>query len=242
MSGQKPLGRKAYGSIPHLPGSRRGPGDHGTTEGMARILTEKARDKHDRIIVTEKLDGANVAVAKIGGVIVALGRAGYLARSSKWEHIRLFDQWVHEPEQSERFHCLLSNGSWVSGEWLALAHGTRYDLGTRDPFAAFDIFVDGERLPTHQFRDACWYAGITTVPCLDEGRPLAIDAALRLLGDGGGYNSIDAPEGAVWRVERDGRFEFIAKYVRPEKVDGCYIPEWSEKPAVWNWRPEGVIA
>ena len=24
----KPLGRKAYGSIPHLPGSRLGPGDH----------------------------------------------------------------------------------------------------------------------------------------------------------------------------------------------------------------------
>lgn len=34
----KPLGHKAYGSIPHLPTSRLGPGDHHVTEGQARIL------------------------------------------------------------------------------------------------------------------------------------------------------------------------------------------------------------
>jgi len=35
---EKPLGQRAYGSIPHLPGSRRGPAD-----------TIKGRDKHDII-------------------------------------------------------------------------------------------------------------------------------------------------------------------------------------------------
>lgn len=237
MTPDKPLGRKAYGSIPHLPGSRRGPGDHGTTEGMARILTEKVRDDRDRIIVTEKLDGSNVAVAKIDGALVALGRSGHTALSSKWEHIRLFDRWVNEPEQYERFDYLLSDGSWISGEWLALAHGTRYDLRGREPFAAFDLFVDGERLPTDRFRDRCWQADIQTVPYVDVGRPMSIEDALRALGDGGGYAALDPPEGAVWRVERAGRFEFIAKYVRPDKVDGYYIPEWSGKSSVWNWYP-----
>ena len=180
----KPLGRKAYGSIPHLPGSRRGPGDHGTTEGMARILTAKPRDDRDRIIVTEKLDGTNVAVAKIDGALVALGRSGHTALSSKWEHVRLFDQWVNAPEQYERFDPLLTEGDWVSGEWLALAHGTRYNLIHRDPFAVFDLFRDGERLPTYMFRDRCWQADIQTVPFVDEGRPLSINDALRALGDG----------------------------------------------------------
>lgn len=66
----KPLGIKAYGHVCHLPGSRLGPGDHKLTPGQARILTEKARDKHDRIIVREKLDGSNVAVARVNGELI----------------------------------------------------------------------------------------------------------------------------------------------------------------------------
>jgi len=57
MRADKPLGRKTYGHIPHLPGSRTGPGDHMCHEGQARIATVKTRDKHDTVIVTEKLDG-----------------------------------------------------------------------------------------------------------------------------------------------------------------------------------------
>ena len=61
MNNNKPLGRKNYGSIPHLPGSRMGEADHKCSEGQARIATEKARDKHDRVICQEKLDGSNVS-------------------------------------------------------------------------------------------------------------------------------------------------------------------------------------
>ena len=75
----KPLGGKAYGSIGHLPNSRLGPGDWHIHEGQMRILTEKPR-KGDRIIITEKLDGACMAVANIDGEIVPLTRAGYRAR------------------------------------------------------------------------------------------------------------------------------------------------------------------
>src|SRR5438552_2604172 len=91
---QKPMGRKAYGHICHLPGSRMGPGDHKLNEGQARILTEKTRDRHDVIIVQEKLDGSNVAVARVGRVLMPLIRAGYPAISSKYEQHRLFAAWV----------------------------------------------------------------------------------------------------------------------------------------------------
>lgn len=38
---RKPLGRKLYGSIPHLPGSRLGPGDHHCQAGQAALSGER---------------------------------------------------------------------------------------------------------------------------------------------------------------------------------------------------------
>src|SRR5687768_9853020 len=127
----KPLGIKAYGSIAHLPGSRLGPGEHHCHEGQARIATLKARDRHDVIYVQEKLDGGNAAVAKVSGEIIALQRRGYLAASSPYEHLQLFHAWVEQ--QAGRFDALLREGERAIGEWLALAHGTRYDL-PHEPF------------------------------------------------------------------------------------------------------------
>src|SRR2546421_8635720 len=55
----KPLGQKGYGTIPHLPGSRRGPGDKGVNEGQFRICCVKTPPdrKGDVIWAQEKLDG-----------------------------------------------------------------------------------------------------------------------------------------------------------------------------------------
>src|SRR5438067_10124703 len=131
VSANKPLGMKSYGSIGHLPGSRRGPGDHGVNPGQARICCERARDRYDRIIVTEKLDGSNVGVARIGDEIVPLVRAGYRATTSRFEQHHLFAAWVRN--RWELFAGLLTEGGRFCGEWLAQAHGTRYDLAARSP-------------------------------------------------------------------------------------------------------------
>lgn len=90
----KPLGRKAHGSIPHLIGSRRGPSDRGVNPGQQRIATEQTRDKHDTVIVQVKLDGSNVAIAKINGMIVPLTRSGYVADTSPYPQHHLFAAWV----------------------------------------------------------------------------------------------------------------------------------------------------
>lgn len=86
---RKPLGRKSYGSIGHLPNSRLGPSDSCVTDGQAKICTSKARDKHDTIIVQEKLDGSNVGVVLLNGEIIPLSRAGYHARTSPFEQHHL---------------------------------------------------------------------------------------------------------------------------------------------------------
>src|SRR5947209_7008873 len=105
MDTRKPLGVKAYGHIAHLPGSRMGPGDHHCHAGQARIATEKARDRHDRVIVQEKLDGSCMAVARVNGEIIALGRAGYRAVTSRFYQHVLFDGWVRD--NYARFDALL---------------------------------------------------------------------------------------------------------------------------------------
>jgi hypothetical protein len=40
----KPIGRKNYGSIPHLHNSKLGEGDYYISKGQERILTLKARE------------------------------------------------------------------------------------------------------------------------------------------------------------------------------------------------------
>ena len=235
MKNDKPLGRKAYGSIPHLPSSRLGVGDHHCHEGQSRICLEKARDKHDRIIVTEKLDGSNVCVANVDGKIIALGRAGYEASTSPYEQHQLFANWVRD--NPERFEVLLSPGMAVHGEWLAQAHGTLYDL-IHEPFVVFDMTMDGKRLPWDAMRTLVGACGFVMPKLLHDGSPLNLYAVqVAISASGHGVKSGELVEGAVWRVERKGEYDFMAKWVRPDKVDGKYLPEVSGQAPIWNWRP-----
>lgn len=229
---RKPLGIKAYGHIPHLPGSRMGPTEAKIGDGQARILLEKARDKHDRIIVTEKLDGSNVAVARKDGQIIALSRAGYLASSSPYVHHHRFAEWVET--NKSRLDGIIDEGERLCGEWLSLAHGTRYDL-PHEPIVFFDFFSGGKRIPHCELKALCIVADLITPRILSDGPPFALDAALRSI-ETSGHGAIDPVEGAVWRVERKGIFDFIAKYVRPEKVDGLYMQDskYDESKYIWN--------
>jgi len=229
----KPLNRKSYGSIGHLPNSRLGPADHTVHEGQARICTEKTRDKHDTVIVQEKLDGSCTAVALVNGEILALGRAGYLATTSMFEMHHLFADWVKENEK--RFRSVLKEGERLVGEWLAQAHGTIYDLAGLQPWGAFDLMVEAKRLTFDEFIDRLVYAGFYFPCVLHEGSALSVEDAIKL------HEELSWPcdrtEGVVYRVERHGKVDFLAKWVRPDKEDGKYLPEISGKEAVWNWRP-----
>lgn len=233
----KPLGIKAYGSIPHLPESRLGPGDHHCHVGQAVIMTERKRDSRDTIIVQEKLDGSCVSVAKINGEIVPLGRAGYPAISSRFEQHRLFHFWVME--QWSVFDRVLDEGERIVGEWLAQAHGTRYDLDGRSPFVFFDIMRGQERLTVQEATDRAADA-FEMAMTFHAGDAMPVEKAMQWVkyeiafaGEHGWHGALDPVEGVIYRVERDGKVDFIAKYVRTDKVDGAYF----DGDAVWNWRP-----
>lgn len=226
----KPLGQKAYGSIPHLPSSRLGPGDYHISEGQAKIATEKKRDKNDIVIVQEKLDGSNVAIAKVGGEIIALTRAGYLATSSKYEQHHYFDQWVKL--NKNRFDLLLSEGERICGEWLAMAHGTKYKL-IDGPFIPFDIMRKTDRVIFEEFSSRVISVDFITPKVLNYGEPFSIEQMMESIKISG-HGAIDPVEGAIWRVERSGKVDFLTKFVRQDKKDGKYFPELNNGKTIWN--------
>lgn len=245
---KKPLGIKNYGSIPHLPNSRLGPSDKQCSEGHARIATQKTRDKHDLVFVQEKLDGSNVGVARIDGVLYPLGRAGYKAISSPHKMHHDFHNWVYQKRNYDRFMALLDDGERAVGEWLQQAHGTRYKLW-HEPFVLFDIMQGIDRTTCHEVtmrgREQRFI-----LPYLihNMGGALSVNEAMAELGEYGRHGAIDPVEGVMYRVERNRatgkkgerkwEVDFLVKYVRPDKVDGCYLPKVSGEPPVWNWEPD----
>ena len=229
----KSLGQKSYGHIPHLPDSRMGPGDHKCSLGQAKIACSQVRDKHDHIIVQEKLDGSNVSVCKINGEIIALGRAGYRAGTSPRVQHKVFASWVGR--NRNRFEELLAEEERICGEWLWQAHGTRYRLH-HEPFVAFDLMAGNSRSPYQEFMSRV-HDIFVTPHVISEGPPISIGVAMNRLGKYGHHGASEQVEGVVWRIERNklidkragekaGRavcVDFLVKYVRPNKIDGKYL-------------------
>lgn len=219
----KPLGCKSYGSIPHFQGSRLGPGDHHCSPGQEIIATERPRDKHDVIIVQEKIDGGNVGICKVNGKVLAITRAGYLAETSKYRTHHSFKLWVEREEK--RFDELLNEGERVCGEWLLTAVGTKYDL-PHEPFVAFDIIKDKERLIFDELCQRLDKFSFTMPLMISKYQPLSIERAMLIIDSHKNFHgSLEPTEGAVWRVERKGKVDFLCKYVRPDKVDGKYLDQ-----------------
>lgn len=234
---QKPLNAKTYGHISHLPDSRMGPGDHKCSDGQERIATKQPRDYKDLIIVQEKVDGSCCGVAKINNEIIALGRSGYLASTSPYEQHKWFARWVEQ--EKYRFYNLLTNGERVVGEWLMQAHGTRYDL-PHEPFIPFDIMTGIHRVIYHEFITRIVRLDFIEPRLIHIGQPISVERVLKLL-EPSGHGALDPVEGAVWRVERDGAVDFLCKYVRSDKVDGCYLPELNGGETIWNVKPEELL-
>jgi ATP-dependent RNA circularization protein (DNA/RNA ligase family) len=218
----KPLGRKSYGSIPHLPNSRLGSGDYHAHEGQARICTEKARDKHDIIIVQEKLDGGNVGVVKLNDKIIAITRAGYLAIDSPYETHHLFSKWVEQ--EKYRFYDLLNEGERVCGEWMLHAVGTKYNL-PHEPFVAFDLMIETERLNYAAVKSRLNEYGFIMPNLIHIGKPISVNEALEKMELTNPHGALEEKEGLIYRVERKGKVDFLCKFVKHSKVDGKYLKD-----------------
>lgn len=234
---KKPLGIKNYGSIPHFSISKLGPGEHCITKGQEVIATKKARDRKDLVIVGEKLDGSNVGVTCIDGKITAISRAGYECNTSPHEQHHLFCKWVNASSNLSRFINILDEGERICGEWLLQAHGTKYEL-PHEPFVAFDFFTkDNRRLTYHDFILTVLSERFIIPRLIHIGQPFPLKKAIEAMKISG-HGAVDGAEGFVYRVERDGKVDFLAKYIPPDKDVGKYLRE--DKP-VWNLIPSREV-
>lgn len=230
MDTKKPLERKAYGSIGHLPISKIGQGDKRVHFGQALICLEKFRDKHDELVVQEKLDGSCVAVAKHKGELVFMTRAGYAAHTSPHRQHHLFAQWAQA--NRERFFKMLNEGERAVGEWLAQAHGTRYNL-THEPFVLFDLITGTTRTSFDEFQRRA--ENFIQPRLIHRGGPLGLHHVAEAITTSG--HGAELTEGVVYRIYRQGKIDFLAKFVRPDFPTGKYLFGVTGHEDVWNWNP-----
>lgn len=227
----KPLGIKNYGSIPHLSNSKLGSGDYYIHEGQERILTTKARDRHDEIFVYEKYDGSNVGIAKINNTIIPLQRSGYDARTSPFEQHHKFAEYV--VKNQSLFKSILKNGERIVGEWLLVATGIKYRI-IGNPIIFFDLFnSDNIRISQDELRDRI--KDVLQMPrLLHRGLPMPTDNLLYLLNcKTNNIMPYENPEGMIYRVERKGVVDFLAKWVRADFPTGQYLIN-DENKIVYN--------
>ena len=229
----KPLNRKNYGSIPHLSNSKLGDGDHFIGEGQERILTIKTRDRHDEVFVFEKYDGSNVGVGKMNNKIFALTRSGYEAKTSPYKQHHLFGEWVED--NKTMFLDMLNDGERIAGEWLAKAHGLIYSIST-EPIVFFDHFnKKNERSEFEYLVATSGLYGFQLPRMLHNGSAINVSELLPILNKR--TNDIYAeekPEGMVYRVERKGKVDFLAKWVRNDFEAGKYLINVDDEKHIWN--------
>lgn len=225
----KPLNRKNYGSIPHLSNSKLGKGDYFITPGQERILTEKKRDKHDTILVFEKYDGSNVGIGKKDGKIFALTRSGYEASTSPYKQHHLFADWVEKNKRM--FDCLLKDGERITGEWLLQAHGLIYNI-EKEPIVFFDYFdAKNQRKPFEILE----HLPFPTPRLLHRGDAISVEKLKPILNlKTDTIYSKENPEGMVFRVERKGKVDFLAKWVRSDFEPGKYCIGIEDDDLTWN--------
>ena len=232
----KPLNIKAYGSIPHLPGSNLGEGDHLMNPGQAAIMTDQCR-KGDLIMVTEKYDGSCVAVARHLGHLVPLTRSGYLAETSAFHQHHVFAKWVYANE--ERFEAL-KEGERIVGEWLMQVHAISYVIDNRmqeQPIVWFDYFDNqNNRHPFNVYADFVVQADLNLPRLFHIGDSISVKD---ILAGGGSEAAVSGsfwegdpyfksfmthPEGLVYRCLRENKeTDFLGKWVRPDFEPGKFM-------------------
>ncbi len=220
----KPLGHSNYGSIPHLPTSRLGRGEHHIPEGQQKIATWQVRDNKDLVITQEKLDGANVGVAKLNNRLCILSRSGHDCQTSIHPTHKYFVKFVKH--NHSRFFEMLKEGERVVGEWLLVVHGTKYNL-SHEPFVVFDFFTpQNERLIYHDFLLRVLPFGFVVPRLIRLGNPISISKAIQILDKDKSYHGAlenEQIEGLIYRIERNKKVDYLCKYVRPNKIDGLYL-------------------
>lgn len=229
---EKVLPYKTYNKIGHLSKSRLGEGDHFIDSKTEAQLTKQLTDPLALIYVEEKLDGSNVCVVRWKGELRCLTRSGYDCEKSNQEQHRMFARWVHNRRDLLGI-LLCEEEDRVVGEWLVLAHGTKYQVDWgNEAFIAFDLYTKNREVYYFDKIKLFSSVGLKTPRLLHLGGACSTNRAIKLLEEPSYHKPEDA-EGVIYRMERMGNKPSIkAKLVKKNKEDGKYIKDGQ---VIWNW-------
>jgi hypothetical protein len=115
-------------------------------------------------------------------------------------------------ENIPRFLRVLEEGERICGEWMVKTHTLSYKL-PHEPFVAFDIIKDAERLPYLKFKERAAAGSFITAGLVHMGEAMPPEMALQLLGNGY-HGAIGEPEGLMYRYEdSQNRYICSGKFV-----------------------------
>jgi atypical dual specificity phosphatase len=173
-----------------------------------------------RIVIQEKLDGANLRVSFNGHDEPIVGnrehvlKKGYIKKNTPAKlQFRPVWNWLYEnKEKFAKLTHLLGKTPVVFGEWMWAEHTTKYDrLPTY--FFAYDIFIDEIFLDPIETVDFLIRAGFLIPPMLSMDKP---DALIALLYKSSQLSSTDMREGIYFKIGNGFETTHRFKLLRPD--------------------------
>jgi hypothetical protein len=165
-----------YPRTPHILDSALQPGD----EDLARAGFADIAGR--RLVVEEKVDGANAAISfDADGRLLLQSRGHYLTGGPRERHFDLFKRWAHE--WRDALWEVLGARHVVYGEWLYAKHTVFYDA-LPAYFLEFDVLDRSEAvfLSTERRRALLANLPIAPVPVLHVGAVSSASALTALVG------------------------------------------------------------
>jgi atypical dual specificity phosphatase len=177
-----------------------------------------------RIVVQEKLDGANLRICFDGHREPVVGnrehvlKKGYVKKATPAKlQFRPVWNWIYENKNLFSNLTFLLGGPpletpIVFGEWMFAQHTTKYDkLPTL--FFAYDIFLDDIFIDPVETVDLLKSAGFTVPPIYDLGEPEELKNMLHELSP---FSSTDKREGLYFKIGDKNETTHRFKMLRPD--------------------------
>jgi len=251
-----------YPRTRHIQGSRLQKDDH----DLETIPFSDLKGR--RLIIEEKIDGANCGISFVDGEMKLQSRGHYLTGGPREKQFNLFKQWTsrHKDDFSEA----LGERYVMYGEWMFAKHTIFYDA-LPHYFMEFDVYDKEEKvfldtvsrmmllsdLPissvfvldhakVDKIGDLFAYIGVSNFKTIDIDKNL--DAAARASGQDPEFvrkhtDRSRHMEGLYIKVEEDGVVKERCKLVRSDFTNSILeqAQHWHDRPIVQNQLREGGL-
>lgn len=241
---------------PHIKGSNIQIGD----EDLKQISFDLLKGK--KIIVEEKIDGANTAISfNSNGDLLLQSRGHLLTGGNREKHYSLFKQWAYTLK--DQLYSVLKDQYILYGEWMYAKHTVYYDQ-LPHYFFEFDIYDKDNKkfLDTKSRKELIKNLPIISVPILKEDSFNSLEELIQLISKSNlisSHNKLSLMnsveelgldpeliikqtdlsgimEGLYIKLEEDGEVKLRAKYVKPNFTQLLNSSEehWLERPIIPN--------